>query len=251
MDLFNTEIENKDKLPFDLPNKEGYNSEWNQNLNGFVITIPNGELFYSEHFFDKKVSDRSIEYFLENDTNNWQTANWRELDKEQLSNIKFKNINWHHDKLNMYGKEVFLPRYSAWYGNSDKPYTYSGLTLQPNTWNKGLLFIKDHIDKIAGLEFNSVLMNWYRDGEDYINWHTDAEKELGKNPVIGSVNFGATRRFQLRRMDDNAEKIEMPLKHGTFLLMRGQTQHFWQHGVPKEKKIKEARFNLTFRVINH
>ena len=95
------------------------------------------------------------------------------------------------------------------------------MTLQPNTWNKGLLFIKDQIDKIAGLEFNSVLMNWYRDGEDYINWHTDAEK------------------------------IEMPLKHGTFLLMRGQTQHFWQHGVPKEKKIKEARFNLTFRVINH
>jgi alkylated DNA repair dioxygenase AlkB len=251
MDLFDTEIENKDKLPFDFPNKEGYSCEWKENLNGFVILIPNGELFYSEHFFDKKVSDRSIEYFLENDTNNWKSANWRELDKEQLSKVKFKNINWHHDKLNMYGKEVFLPRYSAWYGNSDKPYTYSGLTLQPNTWNKGLLFIKEQIDKIAKVDFNSVLMNWYRDGEDYINWHTDAEKELGKNPVIGSVNFGETRRFLIRRNDDNSVKLEFPLKHGTLLIMGGELQHFWQHSVPKEKKVKKSRFNLTFRIINH
>ncbi|MBE7691248.1 alpha-ketoglutarate-dependent dioxygenase AlkB family protein [Tenacibaculum piscium] len=247
MDLFN--IENK--LPFKLPNKEGYCSKWIEKLNGFIISIPNGELFYSEYFFDKKISDRSIEYFLENETNDWKTANWRSLDKEQLSNVKFKNINWNHDKLNMYGKQVFLPRYSAWYGNSDKPYTYSGLTLQPNTWNKGLLFIKEQIDKIAKVEFNSVLMNWYRDGEDYINWHTDAEKELGKNPVIGSVNFGETRRFLIRRNDDNKIKLEFPLKHGTLLIMSGELQHFWQHSVPKEKKIKNSRFNLTFRVIKN
>lgn len=251
MDLFNSTEENKNKLPFEFPNKDGYSSKWDDNLNGFIITIPNGELFYSEHFFDKKISDRSIEYFLENETNDWKTADWRSLDKEQLSNIKFRNINWHHDKLNMYGKEVFLPRYSAWYGDSDKPYKYSGLTLQPKPWNKGLLFIKDQIDKVADVKFNSVLMNWYRDGEDYINWHTDAEKELGKNPIIGSVNFGATRRFLIRRNDDNSIKLEFPLKHGTLLIMAGELQHFWQHSVPKEKKVKEARFNMTFRIINH
>ncbi|WP_062545287.1 alpha-ketoglutarate-dependent dioxygenase AlkB family protein [Rufibacter tibetensis] len=92
-------------------------------------------------------------------------------------------------------------------------------------------------------------MNWYRDGQDYINWHTDAEKSLGKNPIIGSVNFGATRKFQLRRIDDNNEKIEMPFSHGTLLVMGGETQHRWQHSVPKESKVKQARFNLTFRVI--
>ena len=250
MDFFDDPAATRKQLPFDLPNKSDYRSDWDKVNQGFIIHIPDGELFYAEHFFNKKVSDRSIEYFLENNTNDWKISNWRSLDKEQLDEVKFNNINWHHDKINMYGKQVFLPRYSAWYGDGDKPYTYSGLTLQPNPWNKGLLFIKDQIDKVANVRFNSVLMNWYRDGEDYINWHTDAEKELGENPVIGSVNFGATRRFQLRRIDDNSEKIELPLKHGTLLLMRGQTQHFWQHGVPKEKKIKEARFNLTFRIIN-
>jgi alkylated DNA repair dioxygenase AlkB len=246
MDLFNV---SNQKLPFIIPNNEGFRFEFNKDLNGYIINIPNGEIIYIEHFFDKIISDRSLEYFLENDLFDWKSANWREFDKESLSNVKFKNINWHHDKLNMYGKEHFLPRYSAWYGDSDKPYTYSGLTLQPNNWNKGLLYIKEQIEKLARVKFNSVLMNWYRDGEDYINWHSDAEKELGNNPVIGSINFGATRRFLVRRNDDHSVKFEFPLKHGTLLIMRGELQHYWQHSVPKEKKVTETRINLTFRII--
>ncbi|MGY0408035.1 MAG: alpha-ketoglutarate-dependent dioxygenase AlkB family protein [Polaribacter sp.] len=246
MDLFNSKNTN---LPFQLPDEEDYHCEFNAELNVYFIKIPNGEIIYAEHFFDKKLSDRSLEYFLENDSFDWKTANWREFDKEELTKVKFKNINWHHDKLNMYGKEIFLPRYSAWYGDNDKSYSYSGLTLQPNKWNNGLLFLKEHIEKIAIANFNSVLMNWYRDGEDYINWHTDAEKELGKNPTIASLNFGATRRFLIRRSDDNSIKLEFPLKHGTLLIMKGELQHFWQHSVPKEKKVKQTRINLTFRTI--
>lgn len=235
-----------------IPKKEGYSHTYNRNSNLFFIKVPNGELIYSENYFDKRISDRSIEYFLENKNGlNWKSTDWRNYEKEKLSDINFNNILWQHDQIKMFGKDIFLPRYSAWYGDSDKPYTYSGLTLQPKNWNKGLNYIKDQISKIADVNFNSVLMNWYRDGEDYINWHTDAEKELGKNPVIGSVNFGATRRFIIRRIDDKKEKVELPLKHGTLLIMKGELQHYWQHSVPKEKKVKEDRVNLTFRVINH
>jgi alkylated DNA repair dioxygenase AlkB len=150
----------------------------------------------------------------------------------------------------MYGNEVYLPRYSAWYGDSDKPYTYSGLTLQPKKWNKGLCYLRDKINEVANVEFNSVLMNWYRDGEDYINWHTDAEKELGRNPVIGSVNFGETRDFIIRRIDDKSEKLKIPLMHGTLLVMKGALQHYWEHSVPKRAKLKKDRINLTFRIIH-
>ncbi len=235
-------------IPFDIPNN--YKYEWNKKLNGFTIEIPNGKLFYAEHFFNEKISDRSIEYFLENNTNDYAAVNWREIDKEKLSKIDFKNIDWSHDKLTMYGKEIYLPRYSAWYGDSDKPYTYSGLTLQPKKWNKGLLYIKAEIEKVAKTRFNSVLMNWYRDGDDYINWHSDAEPELGKNPTIASVNFGETRDFIIRK-NDKSEKITIPLKHGTLLIMSGKMQHFWQHSVPKRKKANQPRFNLTFRDVNH
>jgi len=246
MDIFNSN--NSDKL-FHISKNEGFEIEFDKESNGHIIKVPNGELFYSESFFNKKISDRSIEYFLENDSFDWKNVNWRNFDKEKLSQVKFRNINWNHNKLKMYGKEIFLPRYSAWYGDFDKSYTYSGLTLQPNNWNKGLLFIKNQIESVANFKFNSVLLNWYRDGKDYINWHTDAEKELGINPIIGSVNFGQTRRFIIRRIDDHSVKFEMPLKHGTLLLMFGELQHFWQHSVPKESKVLESRINLTFRNI--
>jgi len=248
MELFNNQNLNTN-LPFQIPNENGFHCEFSNELNAHIIRIPKGLLIYAEHFFDKKISDRCLEYFIENDSFDWKTANWREFDKEQLSKVKFKNINWQHDKLRIYGKEIFLPRYSAWYGDNDKPYTYSGLTLQPKKWNKGLLFIKEQIDKVANIKFNSVLMNWYRDGEDYINWHSDSEKELGQNPVIGSVNFGASRRFLIRRSNDHSIKLEISLKHGSLLIMSGELQHYWEHSVPKEKKIKETRVNLTFRII--
>lgn len=245
MDLFNENIP-----PFNFPSeKQGYKLEFDPELSIYTLTIPNGKLLYSERFFDKKVSDRSLEYFLENDSVDWKNNKWQEFNEEKLSEIKFKNIKWRHDKIKLYGKEIFLPRFSAWYGDDNKPYTYSGLTLHPNKWNKGLLYIKDKIEKISNCNFNSVLMNWYRDGEDYISWHTDAEKELGQNPTIGSVNFGETRRFLIRRIYNYNVKLEFPLKHGTLLIMSGELQHFWQHSVPKQKGVKNSRVNLTFREI--
>src|SRR5690606_5684989 len=130
---------------------------------------------------------------LENDTVDWRTAKWKMLSPEQLAAIRFTNIAWKQDSINMYGKTVPLPRLTAWYGDSGKSYTYSGIKSEPNEWNKGLLYLKHQIERVSSVEFNSVLLNWYRDGEDYLSWHADDEKELGLNPVIASVNFGETR----------------------------------------------------------
>jgi alkylated DNA repair dioxygenase AlkB len=158
------------------------------------------------------------------------------------------NIEWKQESMNMYGKQVLFPRLTSWYGDNDKPYSFSGITLNPHPWNKELIEIKKLIEPICNVEFNSVLLNLYRDGNDSISWHTDAEKELGINPVIASVNFGAERIFQLRHIETN-ERIDIPLKHGSLLIMQGELQHFWQHQVPKTKKVNSERINLTFRVI--
>ena len=98
-------------------------------------------------------------------------------------------------------------------------------------------------------KFNSVLLNWYRNGNDHLNWHADDEKELGRNPTIASVNFGETRDFIVRRKDDRTRRLVLPLKHGTLLLMRGALQHHWEHSVPKRLEARRSRFNLTFRRI--
>jgi alkylated DNA repair dioxygenase AlkB len=189
-----------------------------------IIKLKDSDLLYHPAFFGKEESDIIFKTLLD-------------------------RIEWKQDKIMMYGKELNLPRLSAWYGDNNKPYTYSGITLNPLPWTNELLQIKEKIEMEAKVKFSSVLINRYRDGQDYVGWHTDAEKELGKNPIIGSVNFGATRKFQLRRIDDHKEKFEVELKHGTFLLMGGATQHFWQHQVPKTAHKIGERLNLTFRVI--
>ena len=247
MNLF-SDYKKNDNLPFTLPSKDGYCINWNDSLKGYNIKIPNGELFYAEEFFTKKISDRSVEYFLENNTISSNLINWRDFEKEKLESIQFKNILWQHDKIKMYGKEIYVPRYSAWYGDANKSYTYSGITFQAKKWNKGLLYIKQKIEERLNLKFNSVLLNWYRDGDDHMGWHTDDEKELGKNPIIASVNFGEERDF-LIKSNKTDEKISIPLKHGTLLIMSGELQHHWKHSIPKRKKRKNARFNLTFRTI--
>lgn len=244
MDLFNSK-----KGFFKLPESKDYMYSYDSLSNLYKIKILNGQIIHSPEFLNKKISDRSLDYFLENNSFDWKLVNWSNFDKERLSKVKFRNICWQHDKIKMFGKELFLPRFSAWHGDDNKVYTYSGIKLQPKKWNKGLLYIKEKIQDVCQHKFNSVLLNWYRDGSDYINWHTDAEKELGRNPVIASVNFGATRRFLLRRKDNNKIKAEFHLTHGSLLIMQGETQHYWEHCVPKQKKINDTRINLTFRYI--
>ena len=250
LDLFESSIEaSPNQLPFVLPDVNGFSSQWDESRQGFIIQIPNGVLFYASQFFAQKISDRSVEYFLENDTYETQQVDWSKIQPDDLKQVKFKNILWKQDFINLYGKKIPLPRLTSWYGDEGKTYKYSGILSQPNPWNRGLLYIKEQIEKVAGTQFNSVLMNWYRNGEDYLNWHTDDEPELGKNPMIASVNFGETRDFQVRHKDDHQLKFTVPLQHGSLLIMSGEMQHFWQHEVPKRKKVQHSRFNLTFRMI--
>lgn len=247
MDLFSF---NNHILPFNFPEKlSGFHYQWNEDLQGFDITVPHGKLFFAPNFFDERISNRSVEYFLENDSGYTSYSDWKTLSIEDFENINFTNIAWQQEYINIYGRKP-IPRLTAWFGDEGKVYSYSGIKQVPNAWNKGLLYIKEQVEKVAGVQFNSVLMNWYRNGEDYLNWHADDEKELGLNPVIASVNFGETRDFQIRNNNDHSLKLNIPLSHGSLLIMSGELQHFWQHAVPKRKRVNKSRFNLTFRIIN-
>ena len=156
MDLFD-DIDDP-LLPFNLPNDDCYLVQWDKTLKGFNIIIPNGELFYAEHFFDKNISDRSLEYFLENDSNEWMKMDWRNISGKELDSIKFNNIKWKQDTINFYGKEHLLPRITAWYGDQGKTYTYSGIKSEPHNWNKRLLYIKKSIEETAS--YGAITYYW-------------------------------------------------------------------------------------------
>lgn len=166
-----------------------------------------------------------------------------------FNNLK-NQIKWQQDQIKFYGKTHDIPRLAAWYGNGDKSYTYSGITMHPHAWNDDLIFIKNRIEAQANVNFTSCLLNYYRTGKDSMNWHQDNEKELGVNPIIGSVTFGETRPFQLKHIERaDLKRIDIPLTHGSFLLMKGTTQQYWKHKIPKTTKAIKPRINLTFRII--
>ncbi|CAN5708875.1 alpha-ketoglutarate-dependent dioxygenase AlkB [soil metagenome] len=164
-------------------------------------------------------------------------------------NALTEKVNWKQEPIKIFGKQMMQPRLTALYGDAGKTYSYSGISMQPNAWNDTLLLIKERIEKHASLQFNAALLNQYRNGQDSMGWHRDNEKELGTNPVIGSVSFGATRKFQLRNYSNKKLMRTIELSHGSFLLMKGTTQHFWEHQVPKTARQTGVRINLTFRII--
>jgi len=161
--------------------------------------------------------------------------------------ILLKETDWQADEITIFGKTYPQPRLTALYGDSNRAYSYSNITMFPKPFSELLLKIKNDIEIASEEKYNTVLLNLYRDGSDSNGWHSDDEKELGKNPAIASVSFGAERVFHLRKKKDKSEKHKMVLKNGSLLLMKGETQHTWQHQIPKSKKVNDPRINLTFR----
>ncbi len=183
--------------------------------------IAQGKLYYDPHFIESAEADTFF--------------------------VKLRaTLPWQQERINLFGKSVLQPRLQSWHG--DASYTYSGLTMSPYAWTPELISLKDRCEAIAEVKFNSVLANLYRDGQDSMGWHQDNEPELGRNPVIASLNLGDSRRFVLRNLHSKTQ-IEYNLSHGALLIMAGELQHHWRHGVPKTSKPKGERINLTFRHI--
>jgi alkylated DNA repair dioxygenase AlkB len=159
-------------------------------------------------------------------------------------------IAWRSEEVVMWGRRVPQPRLTAWYGDPGSRYTYSGLQLDPRAWTPLLLDIRGRVEDAAGAAFNSVLLNYYRDHHDSIGFHSDDEPELGAQPVIAALSLGEERTFILKHKTSKAvQPMHLRLASGSLLLMRGDTQHCWRHGILKESRPCGPRVNLTFRKI--
>lgn len=171
---------------------------------------------------------------------------WPPSDAEALFARLREEIDWHHHYVRVFGREIPAPRLSAWHGDPEARYAYSGVLYEPRPWTPALLDVRRRIESALALPFNSVLANRYRDGADGMGWHSDSEYELGEAPVIVSASFGAARRFKLRHR--RAGRVEaLLLGPGDLFVMAGASQRHWQHALPKTKRPVGERINLTFR----
>lgn len=168
------------------------------------------------------------------------------LDNAQILARLIAETAWRSESITLWGKQHPQPRLTAWHGEAH--YTYSGLTLDPLPFTPLQLDIKAAVEAACGQRFNSVLLNYYRNERDSMGMHSDAEPELGRDPVIASVSFGATRTFILRHKR-TGQTIKRDLTSGSLLLMSGNTQHNWLHGINKSTRPIGPRVNLTFRKI--
>lgn len=160
-----------------------------------------------------------------------------------------EEVIWQQETIRIYGKSYAVPRLVAWVGDEGKAYRYSGISHDPLPWTATLSAIRQKIEAATGNHFNTVLLNWYRNGNDSMGWHADNEPELGSNPVIASLSLGETRMFRFRQTDNHRNSFGLPLENGSLLLMAGALQNHWQHSIPKSAKPMGDRINLTFRTI--
>ena len=163
-------------------------------------------------------------------------------------NTLLNTIEWKNDQAIIYGKLIITKRKVAWYGDCDFEYTYSGTTKKAIPWTKELLNLKATVEEKTGGQFNSCLLNLYHNGDEGMAWHSDAEKDLQKNGIIGSLSFGAERKFSFKHKQ-TMETLSVMLEHGSLLVMKGITQTHWLHRLPPTKSTTKPRVNLTFRTI--
>lgn len=169
-------------------------------------------------------------------------------DTRRFCETLLRDIPWRHDVAVIFGKRIITARKVAWYGDTNFSYTYSGTTKEALAWTDELAALKAIVERLTAIRFNSCLLNLYHDGNEGMAWHSDDEKSLGRNSTIASVSLGAEREFRFKHKCTD-EKISVLLESGSLLVMKDETQTHWLHSVPKSKKIKTPRINLTFRTM--
>ena len=188
-------------------------------------------------FLQLAMTDGDVRYYP-----NWLTL----TDAERYLQDCQKALTWSQDYIKIYGRDVKIPRLQSWIGDPEAQYTYSQLLMTPLPWQAPVTEIRHLCETTTGVKFNSVLANWYRDGQDSMSFHADDEAELGVNPVIASVTFGQARPFVFKHKVTRAT-YRYTLNHGSVLVMAGETQRHYVHGIAKTAKPIGGRINLTFR----
>lgn len=157
-----------------------------------------------------------------------------------------ESLPWKQDEVFIYGKKILTKRKIAWFSDNHKPYGYSNTEKYPIPWTQEMKELKEIVSRYSKISFNSCLANYYHSGEESMSWHSDDESSLVKEGVIASLSLGAERRFDFKHKKTGI-KISVNLEPGSLLLMSGEIQTHWLHALPKTKRVKDPRINLTFR----
>lgn len=197
---------------------------FSDNLDHIELELPPTKADFYPNFLSKKQADYLLKSLIE-------------------------NVDWNQEYINFMGKVSPIPRLTYWYSKENREYTYSGIKVLPIPFPEAIKRLNKLVEEKSGYKFNSVLLNFYRNGDDKVSWHADDEKSLGEVVNIASISVGAERDFQFKSKHNPDDKKDINLTHGSLLIMHNPIQEHWLHQIPVRKKISEPRINLTFRYI--
>jgi alkylated DNA repair dioxygenase AlkB len=149
------------------------------------------------------------------------------------------------NKITMYGKTIDTPRRFKVYG---KTYKFNGMAEEAEETIPDLVLPYLNIINIMDSGYNSVLINWYEDGGEYIGYHSDKTDHLVPNSNIYGISFGSERIMRFKNKDD-ATTIDYKLENNSIINMMGGCQSVFQHSIVQTKKVCGKRISLTFRKI--
>lgn len=192
--------------------------------------------------------DKTKNWLPEDGTVNYYGKVFNAQEADHYLKVLMDTVEWRNDEAVIFGKKIITKRKVAWYGNLPFEYTYSNTTKCALPWTPELSELKSRVEEECGDTFNSCLLNLYHTGEEGMAWHSDGETDLKKNGAIGSLSFGAERKFAFKHKVSK-NKVELRLEHGSLLVMKDITQTHWLHRLPPTKLIQTPRINLTFRTI--
>jgi len=170
--------------------------------------------------------------------------------------------HWEKREIIVANRVCHQNRYSCYFATDlNLNYRYSGTNNAGHLFTPELLEIKKKVEDLLEnkWKFNYCLLNFYPNGLSNIGMHSDDERDL-EGP-IASISLGALRNFDFHPVEwafkvDNAKarlppKERIRLGDGSMVLMGGDTQRYWKHGIPVESSVERGRINLTFRVVSN
>ena len=149
-----------------------------------------------------------------------------------------EGVHWRAERRMMYDREVDVPRLIGHFRLEPPDSATPGAILE------AARLVIDRLD----VPFNSVGLNFYRDGRDSVAPHNDHLNELRKGFPIALVSLGATRRMTIRAKEPPRRAMHIDLEPGRLFVMDYATQFHYTHGVPKTTEEVGERISLAFRV---
>lgn len=157
-------------------------------------------------------------------------------------------LPWREELVQMFGQTFIAPRLSCAIADEGCTYRYRGSQNESIRFSHQLDGLRVKLQDQLQVPFNYVLATQYRNGDDYVGWHADDERDLVPGQTIANVSLGEARDFRIKSRDGSFDE-RVTTEHGSLLLMYGEILRTTKHSLIRTRRLIGPRVVLSFREV--